>query len=363
MEDKYFIDYHKLMYHPEVLSLWLKSFNNWEIAKKIYPIYVEISPSGVCNHRCRFCAFDYLGYDKGFANFKNLKKAILDMKKGGVKSINLSGEGEPLLYPKIKELILFISSLKIDVALTTNGTYLKKELVKEILPALSWIKVSLDAGSSLTHFKIHRPSKEEFSDILRNLEEAVKIRKKTKSRCVLGCQFLLLDENYFEVEILAKKLKRIGLDYLVVKPFSQHPKSKNKEFRNINYKKYLFLEEKLKKFNDKKFQVIFRKRTMEKLYKKREYKKCWAVPFFWAHLTTNGDVYSCGNFIGDQRFKLGNYNEKPFKEIWEGEVRKKHWEFMIKKFNTLKCRENCRMDEINRYLERLKNPPEHVNFI
>jgi radical SAM protein with 4Fe4S-binding SPASM domain len=351
------------MYHPEVLAQWLKSFNNWEIAKKIYPIYVEISPSGICNHRCRFCAVDYLGYNKGFANFKNLKKAISDMKKGGVKSIHLSGEGEPLLYPKIKDLILYINSLKIDVALTTNGAYLKKELVQDILPALTWIKVSLDAGTSLTHFKIHRPKKEEFSDILKNLEETAEARKKTKTKCTLGGQLLLLEENYSEAEILAKKLKKIGFDYLVIKPYSQHPKSKNKEFKNINYKKYLFLGEKLSKFNDKNFEVIFRKRTIEKIFEKKSYCKCHAAPFFWAHLATNGDIYSCGNFIGDKRFKLGNYNEQPFKKIWEGKTRKKHWEFMSKEFNPVKCRENCRMDEINCYLEKLKNPPEHINFI
>ena len=27
------------------------------------------------------------------------------------------------------------------------------------------------------------------------------------------------------------------------------------------------------------------------------------------------------------------------------------------------CREICRLDEMNRYLEELKNPGEHVNFI
>lgn len=61
----YDIDSHKLMYHPHTVSQWLDGVN-------VYPIYVEVSPSGACNHRCSFCALDFMGYEKVF-----LKKGIL----------------------------------------------------------------------------------------------------------------------------------------------------------------------------------------------------------------------------------------------------------------------------------------------
>jgi len=363
MEDKYLIDHHKIMFHPERLALWLKAQNSWKEAKKIYPIYVEISASGFCNHRCRFCALDYLGYQGGFANFQNLKRAIKDMQRGGVKAINFSGEGEPLLHPKIKEIIQYTKSLGIDVSLVTNGTFLKEELLKNILPQLSWIKVSIDAARPETHMKIHRPKIQDFDVIMNNLKKAVEIRRTTKAKCALGGQMLLLPENHKEVVILAEKLKEIGFDYLVIKPYSQHQKSITREYANLSYEKYFYLKDELKKLSGSKFQVIFRERAMKKLKTRPPYKVCYAVPFFWAHLMTNGDVYSCGNFLGDERFKLGNYNKKSFKEIWQGEERKKHWRFLQTKFNTNQCRENCRMDEVNRYLEKLKNPPPHVNFI
>ncbi|MDO8663811.1 MAG: radical SAM protein [Candidatus Wildermuthbacteria bacterium] len=361
--DKYVIDRHKIMFHPERLASWLKARDNWAEAKKVYPIYVEFSSSGLCNHRCKFCALDYLGYNSGLADFENLKRAIGDMAKGGVKSIQFGGEGEPLLHPKIKEIVRHTKSLGIDVSFTTNGTLLKEGLLRDILPLVTWIKVSLDAGLAATHMKIHRPKIQDFDAIMDNLKKAVEIRRVTKAKCTLGGQMLLLPDNHKEAVILAKKLKEIGLDYLVIKPYSQHKKSITREYENISYKKYFYLAKELKKLNSGKFQVIFRENTMEKLEAGRDYETCHAVPFFWAYLMANGDVYTCSSFLGDGEFKLGNYNKESFKEIWEGAKRKKHWKFIRTKFDINQCRKNCRMDEANGYLERLINPPEHVNFI
>jgi len=44
MSDKYSIDSHKLGLHPLRVSKWLEAKDDWDKLKKIYPIYVEISP-------------------------------------------------------------------------------------------------------------------------------------------------------------------------------------------------------------------------------------------------------------------------------------------------------------------------------
>lgn len=361
MPDKFKIDSHKINYHPERLARWLEAGDDWEKAKKIYPLYIEACSCGACNHRCIFCALDYLDYKTGSINAENYLKALEDMAQGGVKSVMYGGEGEPLIHSKITDFTLKTKELGMDVAFTTNGVFLKEEFLEKTLPVTTWLKVSLDAGTRESYAKIHRTKEEDFDTVIANLKRAREIKDRHNLLTTLGTQMLLLPENHQEAVTLARTMKDIGVDYLIIKPYSQHLMSENK--RDVNYSDYLYLENELQGLSDDSFNVIFRRHTMEKYNTdSRDYPHCLAVPFFWAYIMASGDVYTCSAFLGDKRFRIGNINESSFKEIWEGEERQKNWEF-IKNLDISQCRQNCRMDEVNRYLWNLKNPPEHVNFI
>lgn len=354
IDDKYNIDSHKLMYHAEHLSLWSQG-------KDIYPIYIEIALSGTCNHRCIFCALDYLNYQPNILNTKILKKFISDAAKGGIKSVMFAGEGEPLLHKDIAGLIRFTKERNIDVAVTTNGVLLNKHPLKDILKDLSWLRVSLNASTPKSYSSIHRTSPRDFDTVLNNLRAAVKIRQDEKYNCTIGAQFLLLAQNYKEAESLARLLAKIGIDYLIVKPYSQHPLSKNRLKDTVNYQSLLRLENKLKRFSTNKFKIIFRRHTMDKLIENKPYKRCLGLPF-WSYLDARGNLYACSSFLGNKKFCYGNINEQDFEAIWEGKNRQRIKK-MMRDWDTLNCRDVCRLDEINRYLWQLKIPPKHVNFI
>ncbi len=281
-----------------------------------------------------------------------------------MKSIMFAGEGEPTLWRHLPEILEHCSKINIDTALTTNMVPFSERNIDAFLRNCTWIKTSINAGTAETYAKIHRTKASDFDHVLNNLKTCTVKRKEKGYSCTIGAQMLLLPENADEVFMLGEKLKEIGVDYFVIKPYSQHLRSITRRYEGVDYRPFLSLEEKLQSLKGDGFNVILRVRTMEKLLEtERPYDKCYSTPFFWAYIMSDGYVYGCSAYLGDERFCYGNIHISTFKNIWEGEKRKENYYFIANELSIKECRKNCRMDEVNRYLWKLKHPDRHVNFI
>jgi len=354
--DEFRIDSHKLIFHPREVARWLAG-------EEVYPIYLEISPSGACNHRCTFCALDFMEYKPRFLDTAVLKERLSEMGKLGVKSVMYGGEGEPFLHKDIGDIIVHTKKSGIDVGITTNGVLLGQPLAGKILSSTSWIKVSLNAGNAETYARVHRTKAEDFQRVVNNLSEAVKINKETGAGCTLGAQMVLIPENAGTAEQLADTAKTIGLRYVVIKPYSQHHKSYTSEYSSVDYDAFQHLKDRLRPYNDETFSVIFREKTMKKIKRtKRGYERCLALPF-WSYIDSGGNVWGCSAYLGDERFRYGNIHEQTFQQIWQGSRRRENLDMVARELDPEGCRMNCRMDEINLYLWELAHPSAHANFI
>lgn len=354
--DEFRIDSHKLIFHPKEVSRWMSG-------EEIYPLYLEISPSGACNHRCTFCALDFMEYKPRFLDSVVLKERLTEMGKLGVKSVMYGGEGEPFLHKDIGDIIVHTRQSGIDVGITTNGVLLNASLAGKILGSTSWIKISLNAGTAEAYAKVHRTHPDDFSRVFNNLAGAVRLQQEQGTRCTLGVQMVLIPENADTAEALVIKAKETGLRYVVIKPYSQHHKSITHAYSDLDYSSFQYLKDRLAPYNDRYFSVIFRDRTMQKMKRtERGYERCLALPF-WSYIDSGGNVWGCSAYLGDDRFRYGNIHDQTFRQIWTGSRRRENLAMVASELDPEGCRMNCRMDEINLYLWELTHPSEHVNFI
>ena len=340
----YRIDSHKLHFHPKRVVQWREA-DTWEKAKEVFPIYVEISPAGGCNHSCTFCAVDYIGYKSRMLDTENLKETIFEMSGLGVKSVMFAGEGEPLLHQDMDEINDF-SAIHLDTAFTTNGVLLNK---LETIDQCTWVRISVNGGTKKTYATIHRTKDKDWDTVWTNIAKAA-IRK---GNCALGVQTLLLPEVLPEIQQLYDRCNDLGVDYLIVKPYSQHKFSFTHKYEKDRPD--------APDVKERSCKFIFREQTYETQSIPNE--KCHATPNFWAYIMASGDVYSCSAYLLDERFRLGNIQTQSFNEIWQGALREANWHFVRETIDISECRVNCRMARVNEYLEELKAGPVGVNFI
>ena len=347
------LDSHKINYHPKEIA-------DMFVGELEAPIYVEISPTGICNHKCLFCHYNYLGHEGKFQKGK-IPELIREFASMGVKSLVFAGNGEPTLHVDTIEAIQLAKKLGLDVALSTNGTLLKEEHFEILAKNLTWIRFSFNAGSSENYAYVHQTKSEDFDKVIENIKKLKATKERLKSNITIGTQFVLIPENKDLAIEHGKMLKSLGVDYFSVKHFYNHS---HNEFEVKEQIENTFIEELSKeaeKFCDKNFNFLVR--STANLSSKRDYDKCYGLEFI-VFIDENGDVFSCFSHQYDKKTIMGNIFENSFKEIWESQQKNDSIDYINNCIEKNNCQPNCRHHQINNYLWELKTPSiNHVNFI
>lgn len=124
---------------------------------------LRISVTDRCNFRCRYCMpaevfgpdYAFLPSDK-ILSFDEIERLVKIFVSLGVKKIRITG-GEPLLRRDLPELIARIHRIKgvEDIALTTNGSLLKKYAQSLAQAGLARVSVSLDSLDDERFFEMN----------------------------------------------------------------------------------------------------------------------------------------------------------------------------------------------------------------
>ena len=138
---------------------------------------LRVSVTDRCNFRCRYCMpRERFGKEHKFLpksnilSYEQIQKFVLACKPLGLSKVRITG-GEPLLRRDLPKLVRQISDLGLEVALTTNGSFLKREAESLAEAGLDRVTISLDAIDQDMHSRI-TDSNVPVSDILEGIQEA-----------------------------------------------------------------------------------------------------------------------------------------------------------------------------------------------
>lgn len=288
------------------------------------PRTMEFFLSNDCNHACAGCHSKYMHHSKHrFLDFDTVKDVVADIAELGVEGVEISGGGEPLLYPQIVQAIAFMRSHGLKVGMFSNGTLLDSEVSEFLVQNLLFLRVAFDAGTRETYKKIH--GRDDFEKLCRNLEVLVELRAKNapqgKSKrkearygsSAIGAKYLVSTRNWQELRLAAEMAKDIGLDYLQYKALRASRFTPEAEVLE-NAREVARQAEEL---SAKDFQVF------GSLEKTRVIGRCFLNPIHPV-IDATGNMYLCAFFHHRKKtHRIGNVNEKSFPEIWYS---KRHFE-------------------------------------
>jgi radical SAM protein with 4Fe4S-binding SPASM domain len=357
VEDKYLMDGHKLFWHLDRVNAWVKG-------ERIAPLHIDLGITTGCNMACSYCYGVIQGRTGLKARYDMPKDALIrllsDAKNIGVRSIAFIGEGENTLNGAFYDGLNHAKEINLNVSLATNGILIEEGKIKEMLSSLSWLRFNISASNPESFFKIHRVR--EFNTVVKNIRKCVDARKRYGLKTTIGMQMVIVENNIDDIIPLSKLGKEVGVDYLVFKPCSDTFEKALKS----PVDKYLEIDAILKeseRYSGDGYLVIAKRRKLENLGIK-DFKVCYGTQFIIA-ISGNGNVFPCGHFfnIRTDEFKMGNIIETSFKDV----VFSDRYREIQRKVQSLdvnrECETNCRQYYINQFLWKLKNPPDHVNFI
>jgi molybdenum cofactor biosynthesis enzyme MoaA len=174
-----------------------------------------------CNFKCPSCRIDIINHNTGpMSEINNrmvekIKKLIIDryIETNSPLTIRWAG-GEPFVSHAYLNLWEYITSKKTQIKhiIQTNGSYLKKKknLLEKMLPNISELRISFDAGTKETYEKIRVNGN--WEDLLENCKFVIGLANKINTATKIKSDFVVQLDNYQEIPVYFALVKSLGID-------------------------------------------------------------------------------------------------------------------------------------------------------
>lgn len=277
------------------------------------PISASIEPANYCNLSCPHCPTGRKLIDKTdkrltLSDFKH----YIDLLLPELMYLNLYFQGEPLLNKHLPEMIRYASEKGVFTCVSTNGTALTEEVVKNIKESgVGRFIICLDGATADSYSKYRIGG--DFNKVINGISLSVKYGLPLEVQC------LLLSTTENEIDELKYLCKSLGVKRLV-------------------FKKAQFYEDFLVPKNPKFLR--YKRDASGNLIPKAELKnKCWRL-FSTIVIDVDGNVPACC-FDKSAKYSFGNLKNASLKDVWLGTKANKFRQAVLNNRSGIDICRNC----------------------
>jgi MoaA/NifB/PqqE/SkfB family radical SAM enzyme len=299
--------------------------------------------------------------DKGFMDLNMLENLADDLYVLGTRRIELAGRGEPLLHPKLEQIVQILKNRGFYVGIVTNGSLLSDRRCEHLVrQGVDRIVVSLNAGTPETYPNIHKTEKpDNYDKVISNLKTLQDIKKRYNSKVPrIMLSFVISRLNCQEGHIMIDRAHEVGADQVLFKYAITYPNIRfieltDEEKRVFSSQVPDFLKRAESYGIDLKVEppigdltadpALYHKKT-ETIYSKIP---CY-IGWYFALITAEGSVIPCCQCMQ----QMGNIKYQRFQEIWHSRryfaFREKMKRLPERKGDPTYCAcDDCSFDKIN----------------
>ncbi len=175
----------------------------------------QVEPTMNCNLKCCMCPWINLRLPGSNMDWKTFEAVARYF--GEAEEVDLTGGGEPLLHPRLEEMVRTVKSAGCVAGFSTNATLLFPDRAEGFLEAgLDWIAYSIDGATPATYEKIRVGAS--FEKVMKNIAGVQQLKERRRSKKPKTMLFfVMMKENVQELPAMVKLAKSMGIDQIVAK--------------------------------------------------------------------------------------------------------------------------------------------------
>jgi len=178
-------------------------------------VYVE--PTSACNLSCRTCVRNSWSEPTGSMEMDTYTSLVEGLREvSSVRVVSFWGIGEPLLHPRILDMVAMASGLGARTELITNGLLLDEATARGLIEArLDTLVVSVDGTSSESYAEVRTGAN--LQQVIHNVTRLNELRATVPGhRPEVGIEFVAMRRNLHELPGLRRLARLIGATFVVV---------------------------------------------------------------------------------------------------------------------------------------------------